>query len=116
MNITLTPARLTWVADHSVLLARRPNALGRFCRCAIVPSVLVGLGHFGEVCIQLCNINQSLRSQFTCTILPHRCALSVVVQDRLLAGCAETILKQRVNVDGVANVMFGSQVWTRWVR
>ena len=43
----------TWEADHSILLAQRPNALSRFCGYAIVPSVLVFLGHFGEVCIQL---------------------------------------------------------------
>lgn len=40
----------------------------------------------------------------------------MVVQDRLLAKRAEAILKQRINVDRVTDVVLGSQVWTRRVR
>lgn len=44
--------------------------------------------------------------------MPYQRALSVIVHDRLVAKRAEAILKQRVDVDGVTDVMFGSQVWT----
>jgi hypothetical protein len=50
------------VADHSILLAWRSDALCRFCWGAVVPSVLIAFGHFSEVCIQLRNIDQSLQS------------------------------------------------------
>jgi hypothetical protein len=42
--------------------------------------------------------------------MSYRCAFLVVVQDRLLAMRAEAILKQRVNVYRVSDVMLGSQV------
>jgi hypothetical protein len=51
------------MADHSILLARRSDTLGRFCRCAIVPSVLIAFSHFSELCILLGDLDQLLQLQ-----------------------------------------------------
>jgi len=55
------------MADHSILLARRPDALDLFHWDAMIPSVFIPFGNFGEVCIQLRNFNQLLRSRITTT-------------------------------------------------
>lgn len=87
---TMSFWRLTWKADHPVLLAYGPNELlGHFF--AIIPGHRVLLRYLCKVTIQLRR-------------------LAVVIANRLLAVCSIAILEQGVHVDRCTDIMQGAKI------